>query len=313
MNMLSQTLSKPPVQTQRRDCVVCGYHLNQDDMLVSCACNVREFIDQEFKLWRCPQCDSIHCLDVVNLDDYYANYPIASSTFSAPYKVVYNNILKRFKQVGLAKHHAFLDYGCGANGLFLQFLRRNGYTNARGFDPYGDQASLGNPATLERGKFDYILLQDVIEHVEEPDKLLSQLDDLLAPGGYILIGTPNASNLDLDPVKYHHYRSQIHAPYHLHLYTRAGLEALGQAQGWQPVHFLDGFYADTRWPMLNYRTLNYYPQLFDGAMDCLYEAVTWKRALKAMTSPKFWMYALFGYWLSHKTNMAVVFRKDDGV
>jgi len=34
------------------------------------------------------------------------------------------------------------------------------------------------------------LIQDVIEHVEDPNALLSELDALLAPGGHILIGTP---------------------------------------------------------------------------------------------------------------------------
>jgi 2-polyprenyl-3-methyl-5-hydroxy-6-metoxy-1,4-benzoquinol methylase len=83
------------------------------------------------------------------------------------------------------------------------------------------------------------LLQDVIEHVEDPNALLGELDGLLAPGGYILIGTPNTANIDLTRPNVSDFYNQVHVPYHLHLYTHESLELLGCRQGWKAVDFFD--------------------------------------------------------------------------
>jgi 2-polyprenyl-3-methyl-5-hydroxy-6-metoxy-1,4-benzoquinol methylase len=297
-------------QTQRRNCIVCNYEFEHDDQFISYASNVRQFRDQEYKLWRCPECGTITCADIVNLDDYYAHYPIASVQFNQfVHGALYGNLLKQFQQLGFTKQHTLLDYGCGANGLFLEFLRRSGFSQVYGYDAYGDKSGYGNPAVLQPGGYDFILLQDVIEHVEDPAELISKLDYLLAPGGHILIGTPNATRIDLDPTQSKYYKHHIHAPYHLRLYTRAGLESLGKSQGWEPVKFFDRSYSDTRRLTCNDKTWVHYPEVFDGTIDCIYEPITLKKSAKLMLSGKFMFYAFFGYWLSQKLNMSIMFRK----
>jgi SAM-dependent methyltransferase len=302
----------PPI-AQRLDCLICNYHqpIAATADFVPYASNVRAFMDQTYKLWRCPDCDTIHCLDVVDLDAYYANYPFAAAALKPGINtVLYGKILHQFQQSGMTKDHSFLDYGC-ANGLFVEFLRQQGFAHCDGYDPYGDKDGYGNPAPLQRGNFDYILLQDVIEHVDDPYELLSKLDHLLAPGGHILIGTPNASQIDLDPRKSPTYKHEIHAPYHLRLYTRSSLEYLGKSQAWEPVQFFARSYSDTHWPGINTRAWTHYSNLFDGSLDCLMEPLTGQRMRRALRSGKFWFYAFFGYWLSYKTYMSVMFRKGD--
>ncbi|HEY9697892.1 MAG TPA: class I SAM-dependent methyltransferase [Trichocoleus sp.] len=295
------------IQNQRLTCNNCGHlvHSSNDSAFVTFPCNVRAFRDETFKVWQCPNCITIHCLDVVNLDRYYAKYPFAQAKLTLPLRLCYQNLYRQFKQQGFSPAHSLLDYGCGS-GLFVQYLRDRGFTNCYGYDPYASETEFGNLAVLDNQPFDFIVLQDVIEHVEDPHLLLGQLNSLLAPGGHILIGTPNAAKIDLTQPNLSDYYNPIHVPYHLHLYNREVLEALGSSQGWQPIHYFDRPYHDTLWFGLNARAWNEYQRLIDGTLNAVFEPI---KPWKALTSNRFWFYALFGYWLSLQTEMAIIFRK----
>ena len=293
---------------QRLDCLICNHHIdpNDESAFVTFSCNVRAFMQEKFKVWRCPGCMTIHCLDVVDLAHYYAKYPIAQATLTLPLRLCYRNLYRQLTKHGFSKTHSLLDYGCGANGMVVQYLRERGFASCYGYDPYGSQEGFGNPATLQQGPFDYILIQDVIEHVEDPNTLLCELDSFLAPGGYILIGTPNAANIDLTQPSVSDYYNEVHVPYHLHLYTRESLEPLGRRQGWQPVDFFDRPYHDTPWFVVNTRAWNEYQCLFDGTIDVVYESI---KPWKALTSYRFMFHAIFGYFFSFQTGMAIMFHK----
>jgi len=297
------TLSK-----QRLDCLVCNHHINPDDesLFATFSCNVRAFRNEKFKVWRCPNCRTIHCLDIVNLNHYYAKYPIAQAVAHDSARACYKNILNRLRKHGFTKTHSFLDYGCGGNGLFVKYLQELGFANVQGYDPYSRHPEFNNPNILQQDKFDYILLQDIIEHVEDPNTLLSELNSLLAPGGYILIGTPNADNIDLSQPNLAEYYNEVHVPYHLHMYTQEILELLGTRQGWKSVYFFERPFHDLLFGM-NSRMWNEYIRLFDGSLDVIYEP---SQPKKVLTSYKFLFYMIFGYWLSFRTNMSVMFRKN---
>jgi 2-polyprenyl-6-hydroxyphenyl methylase/3-demethylubiquinone-9 3-methyltransferase len=52
----------------------------------------------------------------------------------------------------------------------------------------------GNAFELDhRTKFDVVLITEVIEHVAHPDEFLQQAASLAAPGGYIIMTTPNGN------------------------------------------------------------------------------------------------------------------------
>lgn len=294
---------------ERQDCVMCGYHLPDSDIAASripFSCNLRPLADEVFHVWRCPQCQTIHCLETVNLDYYYSQYPDEELGLDAPLRLLYGGLHKRLKKHGFTDDHKLLDYGCG-KGLFLQYLEEKGFEHGYGYDPYGDPNELGDKSVLENGPFDYILLSDVIEHVEDPRALLKTLDSLLAPGGRIMIGAPNAANLDLSRPQLSDVYNEVHVPYHLHIYTRESVELLGKAQGWTPVGFFDRAYYDSAWLGLNARAWNVYQRLGDGTFNVVAgDPIRWGQAL---SSPKFLFYALFGYWLSFRTGMDIVFEK----
>ena len=308
-NSTASQLHDQEARKQCLDCLVCNHHidLNDESAFVTFSCNVRAFKNETFKVWQCPDCKTIHCLDVVDLPHYYSKYPIAQASLTWPYRFCYKNLLRQLTKHGFSKAHSFLDYGC-ASGLFIQYLRQRGFTNCYGYEPYASKEGFGNPTTLQRAPFDYILLQDVIEHVEDPNALLRDLDRLLAPGGYILIGTPNAANIDLNQPHVSDYYNEVHVPYHLHLYTPVSLASLGHHQGWKPVDFFDRPYHDTPWFSVNTRAWNEYQRLFDGTINVVYEQ---SKPWKVLTSYRYLFYAIFGYWLSFRTGMAIMFHKSE--
>lgn len=296
------------INKQRLECSICNYRVdpNDESAFSTFFCNIRAFMDEKFKVWRCPDCKTIHCLDIVDLDHYYAKFPIFQAELTWSYRFIYSKLCKRLTKHGFSKTHSLLDYGCGAKGMFVEYLRECGFANAQGYDPYGSKDGFGNSKILQGGSFDYISLQDVIEHVEDPHVLLAELNSLLSPGGYILIGTPNAANLDLNRPDLPDDYNLVHVPYHLHIYTRETLESLGRSQGWEPVDFFDRGYEDTPWFGFNVRAWNAYTSLFDGSVDAVFEPL---KLGKGLTSPKYVFYATFGYWLSFYSRMSIMFRK----
>ncbi|MDY6902479.1 MAG: class I SAM-dependent methyltransferase [Cyanobacteriota bacterium] len=297
------------ISKKRTKCVICDYQISDNDESIFSKfnCNVRAFQKESFKIWRCPDCKTIHSLDIVDIAPYYEKYPIiADAKLTWEMRLCYQKLTRQLVKHGFSKAHSILDYGC-ANGLFQKYLQQQGFSKSYGYDPYASGNGFGNDAILAKAPFDYILLQDVIEHVEDPRKLLSKLDSLLAPGGYILIGTPNAANIDLTKPDISDFYNPVHVPYHFHIYTPQALEYLGNSQNWQTVEFRNRAYHDTPWMGVNTRAWNQYQRLCDGTLDTIHEPIELR---KALTSYKMMFYVFFGYWLSYHTEMSMMFRKN---
>ena len=80
---------------------------------------------------------------------------------------------------------------------------------------------------------------------------------------------------------------------------------MGRRLGWLPVRFFDRAYHDRPWLGLNNRAAKQYQRLVGGSLDAVLEPV---KPLTALTSPGFLFYASFGYWLSFRSDMTVVFQ-----
>src|SRR5699024_7422638 len=88
------------------------------------------------------------------------------------------------------------------------------------------------PATHQ---FDVIFMGQSIEHVDSPVQVLCRLRLLLAPGGVLVVSTPNLDSRQIDwfgPTWAH-----WHAPYHRYIFSRQSLFALARQAGLQPVYF----------------------------------------------------------------------------
>jgi len=142
---------------------------------------------------------------------------------------------------GLVEPHGgnrLLDVGCGG-GSTLAVYQRLGW-DARGIEPRSDAAARcrANGLPVHEGtvfdapfgaQFDVVLLSHVIEHVLEPIAVLRRASEFLAPGGRMILLTPNARAIGFAV-----YRScwfALDAPRHLFLFDPHTIRLLGRAAG----------------------------------------------------------------------------------
>jgi len=284
-------------------CVVCGAARSAACETASVRSNVRAFRQERFEVWRCAGCGSLHAAEEVDLDRYYQGYPVFAANLDWRFDVVYGGMLARLLAAGLRPEHRILDYGCG-KGLLVQFLRQRGYPHAVGWDRYAEGWS--DPSVLS-GPYDAIVSQDVIEHVADPNAMLRQFDGMLAPGGFVSIGTPDAAALDLaDPESYVH---ALHLPFHRHILSSDALKRAGERVGWAVERYYDTMYNNTWFPTMNPRFVLHYVRSHDDVFDLVAEPIklSWK-----LLSPATPFFALFGYLFDRHTDVQVVFRKPDG-
>jgi SAM-dependent methyltransferase len=110
---------------------------------------------------------------------------------------------------GLSREAFILELGCGA-GQLLAFLRRAGFTNARGVDLSPEQVAIAqreglNAQVLDarhalrvaERELDAVIAIDFLEHfsVDEIFELLEKVMVSLCPGGRLILRTPNGGAL----------------------------------------------------------------------------------------------------------------------
>jgi len=129
--------------------------------------------------------------------------------FQNEYRVFRNYFKKNYlKLLPTSKNAKILDIGCG-RGQFLYFLRKEGYTDIKGIDLDQEnvntcqkmgfkavQKDLFEFLKMSNEKYDAIILNDVIEHIQK-EQIVSALllmKERLAPRGKLLIKTVNCNS-----------------------------------------------------------------------------------------------------------------------
>lgn len=135
-----------------------------------------------------------------------------------------------------------LDVGGGTGWLLghaKQAEPRLGFTQVVDIDEKAEEAALvaghayfcGRIEDFESTRqFDLILLLNLIEHVKDPIAVLSAAGRLLAPGGRILVKTPNHESLDARLFR-RSYWGGLHCPRHWVLFTARSLRHTVAASG----------------------------------------------------------------------------------
>jgi SAM-dependent methyltransferase len=86
------------------------------------------------------------------------------------------------------------------------------------------------------GRFDLVLLLNLIEHVEDPLTLLARVGTLLTPGGIVLVKTPNYRSLDADIFRHRDWGG-YHSPRHFVIFTEASFRTLVTRAGLDVVRW----------------------------------------------------------------------------
>ncbi len=76
-------------------------------------------------------------------------------------------------------------------------------------------------------KFDFVLLLNLIEHVEDPLAILKKIENILSDQGVILIKTPNYDSLDAEIYK-NKYWGGLHCPRHWVLFCKESFTKLAE-------------------------------------------------------------------------------------
>lgn len=119
-----------------------------------------------------------------------------------------------------------LDFGCG-DGKLVDFLNSTGWP-AFGVDICGFRRETNFYLTLNEidspRKFQYIVLQDVLEHLSDPKEIIDQLRRSTLEGSKWFISIPTSSSLDY---KLLGYRWTMISPYgHLHFFSLKSISKL---------------------------------------------------------------------------------------
>ncbi|MGE0402156.1 MAG: class I SAM-dependent methyltransferase [Kofleriaceae bacterium] len=276
-------------------CIVCGDTRDPAET-ANVRSNVRALRAEEFAVWRCGGCRTIHARDEVDLAHYYAAYPMHGGGDGAAMRAFFGIQRRRLRAAGLARGARVLDYGCGA-GAFVRYL-----DGAVGYDAYAE--AYADRAVLARS-YDAVVAQDVIEHVADPVALLAELDALVRPGGLVLVGTPDADAIDLSRTT--RFTHALHAPYHRHILARGELVRRGEAQGWSLVRLYRSHYANTARPFLNARFVHHYLRTRDNTLDAALDPP--RLNLKLLIDPRTYVLALFGALAPPREDICAVFRK----
>ena len=203
--------------------------------------------NERFSYWRCSACGSVAAHPAPSPETLRRAY--ASSYFVTDRP----NLLERALEP-LARREArrivnaspaggeLLDVGCSA-GTFMARLRASGWIGPiRGLEPDAEAARraerlvgvpvrVGGVETLreERPGLAAVVLRHVIEHVPQPLETLQDVHSLLAPGGVLYLGTPDARTLSARV--FGRYWDGYDPPRHLFAFSAEGLRMLLERAG----------------------------------------------------------------------------------
>lgn len=146
-----------------------------------------------------------------------------------------------------------LDIGC-ASGYLGEFLIKNKGCEMWGIEPDNEgynlsikkgyikvvsscvEAGLADDS-LKNEKFDYIIMADVLEHLVNPENILSKIDNFLNKNGKLLVSLPNvghySTRFSLLLGRWDMQDAGILDRTHLHFYTLKTMSEMFKKTGWQ--------------------------------------------------------------------------------
>ncbi|MDF8333982.1 class I SAM-dependent methyltransferase [Novosphingobium cyanobacteriorum] len=233
--------------------------IDNRETLVSCNCCASTGADHLFRakgydLVRCTGCGLAYIANPPTMEELKVLYSAGASyhaalcdpsseTFATQDRIAVRHLAETRRSV---KSGRLLDVGCSigqfaarakATGFAATGLEMNEASAAFARSHFGIEVAEGtiHDAPQEAGTLDVLTMFDVIEHVPDPLGDLRKAWDLLAPGGHIVLSTPNIDGLfpraSLPLAKKLDYWPHPEPPYHLYQFSAKTLETMLEKAG----------------------------------------------------------------------------------
>jgi len=210
-----------------------------------------------FRVWQCSSCGHGRLDPVPAENQLAAIYPPTYYTINPDSPIHFDGFIYRTKLrrdvdrilslTGGPGPRSVVDLGCGdAERLACLGQRLGGNVRLSGVDMQPDpsrQRELRERGVeivnaniecgldeLEDGAYDLALMCQIIEHLYDPMSAVEAIAKKLAPGGRLLIETPNLGGLDFRVFK-SRYWGGYHFPRHFHFFTTATLRRAVERAG----------------------------------------------------------------------------------
>ena len=232
-----------------KKCILCGSEKNK---FITKGSDKYMGVDKkEYKIQQCLECKLTFLEPMPNENELLSYYPVNYSIFideKKNYKIGKNyfEIFKNFIADRLNLNHLknilvkfsgkninYLDYGCGSGKNIFSLKGKYGNWKFFGYDKYNTKLSVKKYDKIQffheiselnhlgDNYFHIINLSSVIEHVQDPPRLILFLKKKLCQGGLIIIKTPNFNSISRKIFgKYWH---NLDVPRHLHIFSDKNL------------------------------------------------------------------------------------------
>jgi len=245
-------------------CEICGGEI------VEIGVKTGHYRKDAFHLFRCPECrfvcvadpwteyhevysNSYYCGDGADPSVDYALDLNSPATTAHMYE--WRGILRAVRSLTPLDGAQWLDFGCGAGGL-VRYLRGEG-VQAFGFErstivervrsegiPVLDPEEIGRCA----GSFDVVTAIEVLEHVQHPLEILSEIRQLLKPGGLFFYTTGNSKPYRDRLLRWRYLVPEVHISFFEPETLALALEKTGFQPQW--TGYLPGFTDILRYRIL---------------------------------------------------------------
>lgn len=215
---------------KRGHCPICGCFKKNKlfERDFSCMREIMPFL--KYTVYECCECGFVYAGDINEAMPLSQYYDLCSKYNEENYYASTNSN-KRFEMISeifeekIDKNSAILEIGC-AEGFLLRTLGNRGYTNLHGLEPSSQCVSfaknelnldvayggIGNMNCVKHKRFDVIILEQVLEHIDDPKAAILEMKKYLNEDGIICIGVPDAGGF-LSNVDFYRQFSSEHINY----------------------------------------------------------------------------------------------------
>lgn len=231
----------------------------------------------KFEICKCSNCGHHFVLDAngINIGNLYTEYYPRKNIQDGFIEPVFESKSGFMSWLNGDKRSAFrnvpenvkvLDIGCGdCRSLFYHQSRGCDATGIEADEniaflkkKFGDKLKIGEfkKELFQNELFDYVTMDQVVEHFENPLKKLMEVKEIVRNGGKIVLSTPNSSGWGAK--LFGKYCINWHTPYHLNLFSKRSLRTALKNAGFKNIQIKT--ITSSEWLSYQWTHILFYPE-----------------------------------------------------